>query len=853
MSLGKLKGLHATAVFLGLLAAALLLSPKASEAVHYFSTKAMQAMEKLVNSNGQIGAETDESGGLVVGNYLEQKETAAPPAPAADRLRIYAKDDGLGNSHLFVRDSVGAETDLFTGGGGSGGVSSLNDLSDVTITPPGYTPGLVLRSNGAEFVNAQLDFSDLTGSATSAQGGTGFTSYTIGDLLYASSASVLSKLGIGPEGKFLTVASGLPAWGDAVDLTTDQTIGGVKTFTSFPITPSSQPMTDYEVANKQNVDTVASGLSVRASCRTATTGNITLSGTQTIDGVVLGVDDRVLVKDQTSAAENGIYDVKAGTWVRSSDYNTTAEVTTGSFTSIIEGTDNANTQWVLVTQPPITLGTTPLQFSQLSSQQAYTASLGVKKVGFDFEADLSATGAITLTGDSLQVAVDDSTIERAGNALQVKDLGVTNAKLSGGIADGKLNTITTANKVNWAAVNKAGSKVSDVADTSFTSLAAGALLYRNSGNSAWVNLPIGTDGQILTISSGLPGWGSGSGGGSGSTAGASADFIPRPNKRKFFLTTATASTYTSVGVSAITTTGTLTNANDSKTTWTNHASSASIGSSGSVRSSSFNLVRRAHDPMFITHVKTGSDITNLRIWVGLLSTTQSNSDTIDAQGIALRYSSGVSPNWFAVTKDGTTQTATNMGLAVAASTDYLLKFTVNSAAGTVTFTVNGGNSTTLSTNLPATATDLGFVVIAYTTTATAKSIAVSRIYCEFTGSEITFAPERKSNSITLIQPTASENVTVFFTDKAVTLQKMAAVLTGAGPSVTWSVRFAADRSTAGTEVVTGGTTTTSITTGDVVTTFNNASIPANSFVWLTTTATSGTVNTFHLTATYTVD
>ncbi len=115
----------------------MLLSPKASEAVHYFSNKAMQAMEKLVNSNGQIGAETDESGGLVVGNYLEQKETAAPPAPAADRLRIYAKDDGLGNSHLFVRDSVGAETDLFTGGGGSGGVSSPHDLRDVTITPPG--------------------------------------------------------------------------------------------------------------------------------------------------------------------------------------------------------------------------------------------------------------------------------------------------------------------------------------------------------------------------------------------------------------------------------------------------------------------------------------------------------------------------------------------------------------------------------------------------------------------------------------------------------------------------------------------------------------------------------------------
>ncbi|MEK6617668.1 MAG: hypothetical protein AABY90_03140, partial [Nitrospirota bacterium] len=518
----------------------------------------------------------------------------------------------------------------------------------------------------------------------------------------------------------------------------------------------------FQVANKQYVDTVAAGLSVRASCRAATTANVTLSGLQTIDGVVLAANDRVLAKDQTSGAENGIYDAKTGAWVRSSDYDTSAEVTTGSFTSIVEGTANANTQWVLVTQPPITLGTTPLQFSKLSSQQAYTASLGVKKVGFDFEADLSATGAITLTRNSMQAAVDDSTIERFSNALRVKDLGITNAKLAGGIMDSKLNTITTANKVDWVAVNKAGSQLSHIADTSFTSLVAGALLYRNSGNTAWANLPIGTEGQVLAVSSGLPAWGAGGGGGSG--VGTTADFIPRPNRRKFFLTTATATTYTSVGVSSTTNTGTQTNANDSKTTWTNHATSATAGASGSVRSTAFTLVRRAHDPMFIAHVKTGVDITNLRIWAGLVSLTQSNSDTLDGQGFAFRYSSGAGPNWFAATRDGATQTATNMGLAVAASTDYLLKFTVNSAAGTVTFTVNGGNSTTLSTNLPAAGTDLGFVVIAYTTTATVKNLAISRIYCEFTGSEITFAPERKSNSITLDQPTASENMTIFFTD-----------------------------------------------------------------------------------------
>ncbi len=858
-------------VLLGALLGSVLALPQVAEGVHYFSTKAMQALEKLVNPNGDIGAETDATGGLVVTNYLEQPETTAPSAAATDRLRIYAKDDGLGNTHLFAKDAAGAETDLFIGGGGGGGASSLNDLTDVTLTAPQYTAGLTLRANGTEFVNAQLGFSDLTGSATTSQGGTGFSSYTVGDMLYASSTTALSKLGIGASGKFLTVASGLPAWGDAVDLVSNQTIGGIKTFTSIPVGPAANPTSDNQLARKAYVDSIALGLSVRESCKAATTaalpantrtGNVLTASANgafpTIDGVTIVLNDRLLVKNEATQANNGIYTLTqvgdvSNPWklTRAADYDTSAEVDDGTFTSIINGTTNGNTQWVQVTKDPV-LNTDPLVFSQLSKPDTYTASLGVKKIGFDFQADLSATGAITLTGNSMQVNVDNATIERASNAIQVKDLGITNAKLAGGITDDKLNTITTANKVNWGAVNKIGSVLSDIADTTFTALGAGALLYRNSGNAAWVNLPIGTSGQVLTVSSGLPAWGAGGVGG-GSGAGTTADFIPRPNKRKFFLTTATATTYTSVGVSSISNTGTQTNSNDSKTTWTNHRTSASIGSSASVRSTAFTLVRRAHDPMFIAHVRTGADITNLRIWAGLMSTTQSNSDTLNGQGVAIRYSSGVGPNWFATTRDGTTQTATDMGLAAAASTDYLLRFDVNSAAGTVKFTINGGNATTLSANLPAAATDLGFVVIAYTTTATNKDLAISRIYCEFTGSEVTLSPERKSNSITLDQPTATENMTIFFTDRAITITKMAAVLTGTTPSVTWSVRFAADRSTAGTEVITGGRTTTSTTTGDIVTTFNNASIPANSFVWLTTSATSGTVNTIHVTTNYTVD
>ena len=111
-----------------------------------------------------------------------------------------------------------------------------------------------------------------------------------------------------------------------------------------------------------------------------------------------------------------------------------------------------------------------------------------------------------------------------------------------------------------------------------------------------------------------------------------------------------------------------------------------------------------------------------------------------------------------------------------------------------------------------------------------------------------------SKAITVETPTATESISMFFTAEAVTITKMVAVLTGsATPSVTWTIRHDPDRSATGNEVVTSGTTTTSVSTGSVVTSFNDATIPANSFVWLKTTAMSGTVTSLGITLIYDKD
>ncbi len=106
-----------------------------------------------------------------------------------------------------------------------------------------------------------------------------------------------------------------------------------------------------------------------------------------------------------------------------------------------------------------------------------------------------------------------------------------------------------------------------------------------------------------------------------------------------------------------------------------------------------------------------------------------------------------------------------------------------------------------------------------------------------------------SYSITVENPTSSEDITIAFTNRAITVTEMRAVLIGSStPSVTWTIKHhATDRNNAGSAVVTASTATTSTTTGDDVTSFNDATIPADSYVWCETSAKSGTVTELHIT------
>jgi hypothetical protein len=114
-------------------------------------------------------------------------------------------------------------------------------------------------------------------------------------------------------------------------------------------------------------------------------------------------------------------------------------------------------------------------------------------------------------------------------------------------------------------------------------------------------------------------------------------------------------------------------------------------------------------------------------------------------------------------------------------------------------------------------------------------------------------PRLSFKSITVESPTSSEDITLFKVPYGIRISSLVALVQGSTPSVTWTLRYASDRSTTGTEVITSGTTTTNSTTGETITAFSSSSISTSSFIWLETTAVSGTVSEFNLTITYSVD
>ncbi len=112
---------------------------------------------------------------------------------------------------------------------------------------------------------------------------------------------------------------------------------------------------------------ITGNLGIKAPVRCATTANITLSGLQTIDGITVVADDRVLVKNQTDTSENGVYNASSSAWARALDFDGINDIVNGTLVAITNGTSQANQIWQLVATNPITIDTSALTFTYILS------------------------------------------------------------------------------------------------------------------------------------------------------------------------------------------------------------------------------------------------------------------------------------------------------------------------------------------------------------------------------------------------------------------------------------------------------------------------------------------------------
>ena len=178
---------------------------------------------------------------------------------------------------------------------------------------------------------------------------------------------------------------------------TISTTGSLALAGSATLTLASDPSSALHAATKQYVDNIALGIDAKASVVAATTANITLSAPQTIDTISVVAADRVLVKNQTLPAENGIYIVAAGAWTRATDADLWTELP-GAFVFVERGATQADTGWLCTVDAGGTLNTTGVTFVQFSGSGSVTAGSGITVTGN--QVSLATIAANTIYGNN---------------------------------------------------------------------------------------------------------------------------------------------------------------------------------------------------------------------------------------------------------------------------------------------------------------------------------------------------------------------------------------------------------------------------------------------------------------------
>ena len=291
-------------------------------------------------------------------------------------------------------------------------------------------------------------------------------------------------------------------------------------------TATNAPSGNNDLCNKIYVDSLAVGIQWKEPVVAATTVNITLSGAQTIDTVSVVAGDRVLVKNQSTAADNGIYIADSGPWSRSADANTWDELV--SAIVFVEQGNQGGSAWYCYAQPGGTLGVTAVPWSNLAVSGVYYAGTGLSLAGNTFSitntgvsaatyGSASAVPVFAVNAQGQLTSVTNTSIAIAASAITSGT--IDSARISGsytGItAVGTLSGLTVSSTIVGSISGNAATATSATTATTATNLAGGASgnIPYQTGSGATSYVSTGTDGQYLVLASGVPTWTSASGAG----------------------------------------------------------------------------------------------------------------------------------------------------------------------------------------------------------------------------------------------------------------------------------------------------------------------------------------------------